>query len=203
MTRILIVAVTIGMVFSLVCNSIAQSATTSDASQAVPIPDHGDLVVPTPQGWTRKLQGPPKAPTIKFTERSDQQFDLLITVIPLPASRKNVNSPENLKAMAQAQGSMALKTAKETELKLEQLKGKDAVGYFYTLTDSNPDPGSFEHMTQGLVGVGDLLLTFTFLHHQKELPQRQTALDLIAGISLKSTIANPASGPSTAPADTN
>ena len=128
---------------------------------------------------------PPRAglpPTVEFEPadgRPDAKgFTLLITVIPSRGDPA-FNSPERLKRAAEAQGRGMLSSAKETEIKLEEVKGEKATAYLFTVTDKAPDPGSFEYATAGSAGVGDLLLAVTFLHHEKDSADRRAALQML------------------------
>jgi hypothetical protein len=54
------------------------------------------------------------------------------------------------------------------------------------LTDKNPSAGSFEYTTSAIIAVGDLCLSVTLFHHQKDLPARQTALEILKNATQKS-----------------
>ena len=43
-----------------------------------------------------------------------------------------------------------------------------------------PKPGEFPLMTQGVIAVGELVVSFTILHGEPESPERRRALDALA-----------------------
>jgi hypothetical protein len=153
-------------------------APKDSAAKAFKVPNHGDLLLTVPKGWKDSMgqkRGMP--PTIEFTDDGGT-FSVQVSMIP-PRGGVLFNSPENLRKVAEAMGRGLLKTAKEKDLSIQEVKGAEATGYFYNLTDKDPDPGGYEYITGGDVGVGDLLLTVTILYHDPKSPVRQTALDML------------------------
>ncbi|MDB5172624.1 MAG: hypothetical protein JWN51_1397, partial [Phycisphaerales bacterium] len=167
--------------------------TKEQAPKAFKIPRHGDLQLLVPEGWKQSEEPVPPGfpPTIKFA--AGAKVEVLITAI--AARDKDFNSPAGLRKAAERSGGGMLATAKESSLKLEEIKGADATGYFYTLTDKAPDPGSFEYVTGCVAGVGDLTLSVTILHHQKDAPERQAALDMLKGARQAKAAEAPADAP--------
>ena len=49
------------------------------------------------------------------------------------------------------------------------MKGINYAGYYFSVTDKNPEPGEYRDMTQAGMGVGNLLLHVTVLHRVKGL----------------------------------
>jgi hypothetical protein len=163
------------------------------APKAFKVPHHGDLQLVVPEGWQQsEEQAPPGLPpALKFS--AGAQAEVLISAIAAP--NKDFNSPAGLREAAERSGGGMLPSAKEKSLKLEEIKGADATGYFYTLTDKDPAPGSFEYVTGGVVGVGDLALSVTILHHKLDAPERQAALDMFKGARQAKAAADVADAP--------
>ena len=169
------------------------------AEKSFPIAKHGDLVLNVPDGWTQTTdQGPLPGlpPTLKFSADSGK-FEMLVTPITARDNNPDFASPANAKKVAEATGKRMLSGSKENTLDLKELKGDHATVYYFTLTDKAPDPGSFEYMTGATAGVGDLLLSVTMLHHQKDLPARQAGLDMLKSASQKSAPKQPPADKST------
>ena len=141
----------------------------------------------------RAAAPPGLPPTIEFSGEKGDTFSVQITAIPSRGGDSDFNSPAKLKKIAETLGGRMLSGSKEAALALEELKGDKAAGYVYTLTDKDPAPGSFEYITGGAVGVGDLILSVTILHHHKDAPERQAALDMLKGA--KQAKAAPATQP--------
>ena len=56
----------------------------------------------------------------------------------------------------------------ETKIVLNEIKGINHTGYYFSVTDKNPEPGEYRYLTQAGIGVGNLLLHVTVLHRVKE-----------------------------------
>lgn len=123
----------------------------------------------------------PAANEVSSDRPARYTLSVQISILPAKAGGETANSPENLKKKAEEIGERALASSKEKTLSLQELKGAEATGYFYTVADKDPAPGSFEYMTGGIEGVGDLFLIVTILHHTKDAPERQAALDMLKG----------------------
>ncbi|CAN5428124.1 hypothetical protein BH09PLA1_BH09PLA1_37670 [soil metagenome] len=160
---------------------------SAPAVKSYSVDGHGDLNLTIPAGWNESEDAPqPGMPrTVRLTD-PDEKFEILISILPPPKDVPDFNSPQKLRAIADAQGTHMLATSRETSVALEEIKGASANGFVYTLTDRTPAPGSFEFITGGVVGVGDLILSTTMLMHEKNPPQRATALAVLSGASQSS-----------------
>lgn len=99
-----------------------------------------------------------------------------------PSKRAGITSDE-LRARTQKSAEELLPQAVEKQATLVELHGKEANGYYFSLTDRGPatDPKDYKYATQGTLLVGDLLTVFTFLHRQAEDPARSAALQVLVG----------------------
>lgn len=172
------------------------TAPPATAAKSYAVAGHSDLNLTIPAGWneTEEPMQPGMPRTVRFTDAAGT-FEVLISILPPPKDLPDFNSPAKLRSIADAQLKQMLTTAKETNVPLEELKGPAASGFVYTLTDKSPAPGSYEYLTGGVVGVGDLILSTTMLMHEKNPPQRAAALAMLAGASQAS-----AAAPGTQPA---
>ena len=84
-------------------------------------------------------------------------------------------------------GKKALADAVEKTLVINELKGKETIGYYYTVTDraSPRGPGDYKYMTQGQVAVGDLLAFFSIFSQNKAAPEHAAALQVLQNASQK------------------
>lgn len=192
MTRILILS-------AIVFTTFAGSATlySADAKEperkAFKVPRHGNLELVVPDGWKQSEEPAPPGlpPTIKFA--AGTKVEVLITAI--AARDKDFNSPAGLRKAAERAGNGMLASSRESTIKLEQLKGDGATGFYFTLTDKDPAPRSYEYLTSTMLGVGDLTLSVTILHHEKDAPERQAALDMLKGARQAKAAEAPADAP--------
>jgi hypothetical protein len=185
-------SLTIAVLALLATTSLeAANAKVASAAKTFPVPNHGGLELTIPGGWKDTVKSPPRPdfpPTIELTT-DGSKFLVLISPIPSRDGDPGFNSPTRLRKLSEAQSKRMLSSAKETTVSLEEFKGDKAVGYFWTVTDKAPDPGSFEYATTAYVGVGDLLVSCTILHHEKESAERQAAIEMLKGAVQKAAAA--------------
>jgi hypothetical protein len=93
-----------------------------------------------------------------FLTEKDPESGLVISVqvihvTPMwnPGPEKDFNSPERIRKILEDGGTRLLADAVEKELKLQELKGRTGLGYYFSLTDKAPSikAGEFKYMTQG------------------------------------------------------
>lgn len=172
-------------------------------SKSYSIENHGELRLTIPAGWT--VQEDPATPGIPRTLRltdANAKFEMLISILPPPAGMPDFNSKTKLRAIAEAQGKHLLATAKETNVALEEIKNAPGGGFIYAFSDKSPAPGSYEFISGGVVGVGELILSTTMLMHERNPSQRAAAIDVLAkAMQVKSDpiAVAPPSSPATAP----
>ena len=148
--------------------------------RAYEIPGHGILELTVPTGWKEEVRRPVgRPPTITLVPVTGDSSKLLITPGWQTTSEQGFNTPPKIRELLERQGQGLIGSAIEERLVLEELRGPYSVGYFYSLTDKAPKPGEYAYMTQGAVGVGRLLVVFTFLFREKHLPERQAGLEII------------------------
>jgi hypothetical protein len=145
------------------------------------VPNHGQLELTVPSEWREKLAQPSSdvPPTIMFQPRNGDEFKFLITAMWKEKPRIDFDDPAQFRAMVEKFGSTQLSTAVESKLDVQELRGEEAIGYYYLLTDKAPKPGEYEYAVSGIVSVGELLLSVTVLLHGKESPARQMALEVL------------------------
>jgi hypothetical protein len=69
----------------------------------------------------------------------------------------------------------------ETDITVQEMKGTTGVGYHYAVTDRAPKPGEFKRMKQGMLRVGDLLVSFTILSQDAADPVNVEATAMLEG----------------------
>lgn len=144
------------------------------------LPGHGSITLDVPESWQDAIRHPPRnlPPTFVFSPPAGNGFSILFTPIWPPAGKAPSNSPEKIRAMQEQLGGKLLAGSVEKELAVKELRGPSAAGCYYSLTDRAPKPGEWTYMTQGAVGVVDLLAGFTILTNAKNSPDEKAALDM-------------------------
>ena len=67
----------------------------------------------------------------------------------------------------------------ESDIPILELRGGSGPGYYISATDKDPGPNEYKYLTQGAMGVDDLLLTFTVLTNETDSPVVKDALDML------------------------
>ena len=172
------------LVITLVVAFLGPSIVFSAGPKGVkkyPIPDRGMLELNVPSSWRDKVHKPQEnmPPTIVFTPASGDDFQVLITVLRSKNGEPGFNSPDKVRTLVEKDSKKILPKTVETKIVLQELKGVTHAGYYFSVTDKAPDPGEYRYMTQGKIGVGNLLLSFTILTRVKESEPVKDALTML------------------------
>ena len=154
------------------------------------IRDAGFLTLAYPKGWRASVQstpaGEPPSTTISFRREFDEKFVAMVTAVPRDSKLRQYGAQKVLEMT----GNHALSRAVEKEVNLKELRGEEARGLFFTLTDkklvelAEPKPGTYKYLTQGWVDFGDLALSFVIGDNYPHAEERQAALDMISSAHL-------------------
>jgi hypothetical protein len=146
-----------------------------------PIPEHGTLELNVQTSWKVEVHKPQEdmPPTIIYKPASGDDFQVLVTVLWSKTGEQDFNNPTKIRALVEQDGQKILSKAVETRLVVQQMRGVNNIGYFFSLTDKSPNPGEFRYLTRGAIGVGNLLLNATILHRVKESESVKDALSML------------------------
>ena len=147
------------------------------------VPDHGRLRMVVPPEWkvvSTARKTPPVA-SVHMGPSIGDGFDLQMTTIWLDAARRAKMTPDVVKDNVRRSGETLLKEAENKSVIIDDLKGEDVAGYYFTLADSNPKPGEFRYVTQGTFVTGELMTAFTFLHRLPDTEDLALFLRMLAG----------------------
>lgn len=163
-------------------SALLSSGTAAESARprTYTLPGGGSLDVPVPSGWREAVTpSEGRGLTITLTPSAGTDFEVLITVVRGESSEPMPRARDDLRALVERRGRKLLPTAVEKTLKVEELRGPQARGYYYSLTDQAPRPGEYGHVTQGAAAVGSLSLSFTILTRSPDAPARGAALGLL------------------------
>ncbi len=140
------------------------------AKKRYPIPDAGVLELTVPASWKAKIHKPQEnmPPTIMFSPAAGSDFQVTMMILRGGKEEPGFNAQQNVKALLEKEGQELLSKALETKIVLQEIKGASSVGYYFSVTDKNPEPGEYRYMTRAGIGVGNLFLHVTVLHRVKE-----------------------------------
>jgi hypothetical protein len=64
-------------------------------------------------------------------------------------------------------------------LPIVELAAPGIVGAYFSATDREPEPDGYKYLTQGILGLGDLKVTFTILVNGDPAPITEKALRMV------------------------
>jgi hypothetical protein len=146
-----------------------------------PLPEHGTLELKIPASWKGGVHRPQAnmPPTMMFNPSKGNDFQVIIRVLWSETGEQGFNSQDRVRTVVEKDGQKLLRNVVETKIELQEIRGADHTGYYFTVTDKAPDPGEYRYMTQGAIGVGDLLLRMTILHRVKASESAKDALSAL------------------------
>ncbi len=87
-----------------------------------------------------------------------------------------------MKKQVQTSAEASLPKAVEKKVAVVKLRGKHAIGYYFSLTDQgrSAGPRNYKYMTQGSFLTGPLLIVFTVLRRNPRGAEKEQALRAFA-----------------------
>ncbi len=146
-----------------------------------PITGHGVLELNVPASWKAVAHKPQEnmPPTIIFSPSKGNDFQVTVMVLWGTKEDPGFNRSENVRTYLEKDGQKLLPRTVETKIVMQEIKGVNHTGYYFSVTDKNLEPGEYRYMTRVGIGVGDLLLQVTILHRVKESGAVKEALSIL------------------------
>jgi len=151
------------------------------APRSYPLPDHGALQLNVPTSWKDAVHQPPDnmPPTLEFTASGGRPFEVVLTPVwPTQADAAPLE-PADLRRAAQGAVDEAQPDAVEKPIALNVMKGAGGIGYYFFATDRAPKAGEYRYMTQGILRVSDIALSFTILTNDDQYAVIRDGLQLL------------------------
>jgi hypothetical protein len=147
---------------------------------------HGSFNVSAPATWQDEVQQPPQQglpPTILFTPATGKPFQVLLTPIWKPSPDVPTPSKDALRQRVERSAAELKGNGERVagEIKVVEIQGKTGSGYYISATDKAPGPGEFKHLTQGLIMVSELMVTFSVLTNDGQQQVVRDALIMLRG----------------------
>lgn len=145
--------------------------------------EHGYLALKSPTPWKDSVNRPPDnlPPTIQFQAGNGKPFAVLLTPI-WPFNDTPPMTTEVLRKNVEKTAAQLKSQAVEKEIQLKSIKGIEGSGYYFKITDRAPKPDEFKYLTQGMIKVRDLVVTFTVLTNDGQDSVIDSALEVIKSI---------------------
>jgi hypothetical protein len=163
----------------LMCGVLAVPSLSMAQPKKVPVPG-GTLLLDHPKDWKLAVSGPAIGPTVQLRPGQVGDFAVMITAV---AGPKALPDDVEVARFVRERGERLLPTAIQTKLELQPVKGAEARGYVFHLTEKGREkgPGDFKELHQGMIVVAPLLLNVTVLTHPGDTATVSAALRTIAG----------------------
>jgi hypothetical protein len=140
----------------------------ADQERRYTLAEHGAIALNLPAGWVDQVQQPRPdlPPTIIFQPAAGAPFQVLVT--PLWPMRPNIPklTPETLNTEVRAAIEHIRNQSVEKEFPLQSLNAPGMFGTYFSGTDRNAKPGEFKFLTQGMLSLAELRVTFTILTNE-------------------------------------
>lgn len=154
------------LLFPILSVSIAMAG--ESPIRCYPVSDKGRIQLNVPVSWTDQFQQASAymPPTIVLSQKSGASWKALITPIGSIKKDNCALSEDEIRNQVKQSAKQASSQAVEKSIDVIELKGVSGSGYYFSATDRAPKPGEYKHLTQGIVPVGELLVTFTILSNE-------------------------------------
>ena len=147
------------------------------------LPGHGQLRLHLPTGWNDEVRQHPGdfPPTIFISGFDGSPFVVFVTPRwPSPQGASDFGTAKSIHAIVAKAAHAAEPESVEGKLNIVTMGGGRGPGYYFDATDRAPKPGEFKYMTQGAVGAGGVVCTFTILTSDKKSVVKTKALNMVS-----------------------
>ena len=164
----------------LVSLAAAAAAMAADGEKkAFALPDSSKLELAIPAGWKDEL----KEKSIAVSPREGAPFQVVLTPVARQKPGTSADTAIQMRHHVQQAADKIKPSALEQYLAVEQLTGAPGPGYYFSATDREPKPGEFKYLTQGMLLVGDVVVSFAILTNDTQEKVRDQALAMLKSAS--------------------
>jgi hypothetical protein len=178
--------------FALLSSATATAPMAAEGEKkAFSLPDKSSLELAIPAGWqdelkanqaTKGRQGP-AADTIVLKPRNGAPFEVFVTPVAGQKPGASADTAIKMRDSVQKSADKVKSSAAEPYLPVEHLTGAPGPGYYFSATDREPKPGEFKYLNQGMLLVGDVILSFSILTNDAQEKVREQALAMLKSAS--------------------
>jgi hypothetical protein len=143
--------------------AFASAAVADDTSvRGYQLPNRGVLELRVPASWQDELQEAQigESAAIEFRPKTGDAFVADVTILYPPRP----NTPEAIQRVIRVnvenQGQQWLEAAGPQPLNIKPISGTSGNGYYFSLSEATYKPGEYQHITAGMLQVGDVVTTF-------------------------------------------
>ncbi len=137
------------------------------------IPGHGELVMEVPRIWNYNFtktdsQTPPLITFYVLDADEKEIFQLNMSVFWEDGYSRSITTLDYIESMVSEAGNNTLRYSDQDSLELIDLSGRDGEGLYFELSDSSAGDDEYKYLTQGALGVGQVLLVFSLFSNDEE-----------------------------------
>jgi hypothetical protein len=147
--------------------------------KAFALPDNSKLELAIPAGWKDEL----KEKSIALSPREGARFRVVLTPVARQKPGGSADTAIQMRLNVQQAADKVKPSALEQYLAVEELKGASAPGYYFSATDREPKPGEFKYLSQGMLLVGDVVVSFSILTNDAQEKVTDQALAMLKSAS--------------------
>ena len=164
---------------------LSAAATPEVAREVCEVPGHGGLGLEVPSAWRASCRplAKPASASASFRPLAGNAFDLRVTAVWVEPAHRDALADAALRSSLERVAVGSLPQAIEATPVFEEVRGAEAFGYVFSLTDKAPGPGEFKYLTQGNLRVGELQVIFTLLSGDEGAAEKGLALTMFRGAS--------------------
>lgn len=168
----------------VLASTLLSCAALAAADTRYALADRGFVVLTVPTGWVDRVHqtDPNLPPTIVFRPASGADFHVLVTPIWPPRPDMPPSTAEDVHALVKGNAEQMQGQAVEREISVRNLTGPEVFGSLFSATDPNPKPGEYKLLTQGMLALAELRVTFTILTNDGQDAVVASALDMLKAI---------------------
>lgn len=171
-----------------VASSMRISTPSGDITRMFYVPQAGSIVLSMPKSWSFETSNPSNSRQRAITIYTDEQFHFMITAIRprVQAQPDDVATYEAAESAKKQVGTIAL----QKEIKVEELKGRNAKGHYVFVSDKTlvgkpNQPQNWKHMWQGMLKTGDVFVTFSIFSNDADAPDALSAMRSLENLSFR------------------
>ena len=170
----------LALLFALAVSAVAHA-------KDYPVPDKTTLQLAVPATWKDEVREGDRGypPTIIFMPREGPAFQVLVTPIWRPRPEIQIPTAEQIRNSVQRVADQMKTQSVERELPVVEFKGASGPGYYFSATDKAPAPEEFKYLTQGMLLVGELAVTFSVLTNDGQEKVKDDALAMLRSAAQK------------------
>jgi hypothetical protein len=171
----------IWVVILLVGFAFIAAAAEKTSDRRYTLPNHGVLQMKVPASWKDevKQQAENLPPTITLTPASGDHFKIIITPFWKASEAAPALNDYFVHRMVERAAEANQPNAVEKPLKLIFLDGLYGRGYYFSATNKAPEKGDYKFITQGMLLVDELAVTFSILTNDEKKEVESTALTML------------------------